>query len=74
MAGYETFTSCEGGKGHAFKEPTIGLRITIAGRATPFLDTLQVGSNSDHWTGGRDKRVCAHQLLDHVSPGMRMRL
>ena len=26
-AGYKTFTSCEGGKGHAFQEPTIGLRF-----------------------------------------------
>lgn len=25
MAGYHTFTSCEGGKGHAFSEPTVGL-------------------------------------------------
>jgi hypothetical protein len=26
-AGYKTFTSCEGGRGHAFREPTIGLKV-----------------------------------------------
>ena len=26
-AGYKTFTSCEGGRGHAFPEPTIGLKV-----------------------------------------------
>ena len=26
-AGYKTFTSCEGGKGHPFPEPTVGLRF-----------------------------------------------
>jgi len=26
-AGYKTFTSCEGGRGHAFQEPTIGLKV-----------------------------------------------
>ena len=26
-AGYKTFTSCEGGRGHAFPEPTIGLKL-----------------------------------------------
>ena len=26
-AGYKTFTSCEGGRGHAFREPTVGLKF-----------------------------------------------
>jgi len=26
-AGYKTFTSCEGGRGHPFHEPTVGLRF-----------------------------------------------
>ena len=26
-AGYKTFTSCEGGRGHAFRHPTIGLKF-----------------------------------------------
>ncbi len=26
-AGYETFTSCEGGRGHPFREPTVGLKF-----------------------------------------------
>jgi hypothetical protein len=26
-AGYKTFISCEGGRGHAFHEPTIGLKV-----------------------------------------------
>ena len=24
-AGFKTFTSCEGGRGHPFREPTVGL-------------------------------------------------
>lgn len=41
-AGYKTFTSCEGGKGHAFQEPTIGLRVkgdyfTFRDRLVKFL-------------------------------------
>jgi hypothetical protein len=27
QAGYKTFTSCEGGRGHAFREPTVGLNF-----------------------------------------------
>jgi hypothetical protein len=26
-AGYKTFTSCEGGRGHPFREPTVGLKL-----------------------------------------------
>ncbi len=26
-AGYKTFTSCEGGRGHPFREPTVGLKV-----------------------------------------------
>ncbi len=26
-AGYQTFTSCQGGEGHCFKEPTIGIML-----------------------------------------------
>ena len=26
-AGYKTFTSCEGGRGHPFREPTVGLKF-----------------------------------------------
>ena len=27
QAGYKTFTSCEGGRGHPFREPTVGLKL-----------------------------------------------
>ena len=27
QAGYATFTSCEGGRGHPFSSPTVGLRL-----------------------------------------------
>jgi len=26
-AGFKTFTSCEGGRGHPFQEPTVGLKL-----------------------------------------------
>ncbi len=37
-AGYKTFTSCEGGRGHSFREPTIGL--TVQGDYFRFRDRL----------------------------------
>jgi hypothetical protein len=38
QAGYKTFTSCEGGRGHPFREPTVGLRL--AGDYFRFRDRL----------------------------------
>jgi len=37
-AGYKTFTSCEGGRGHPFPEPTVG--VTFKGDYFAFRDQL----------------------------------
>lgn len=84
-AGYKTFTSCEGGRGHAFHEPTIGLKakgdyFPFRNRLVKFLHSQGrccfevVLVSSYHHKTPQGKHHIYLQGFDIVSPAKRKRL
>lgn len=84
-AGYQTFTSCEGGRGHAFREPTIGLEVkgdyfAFRDRLVKFLHSQGrccfeiVLVSSYHPNTPHGKHYVYLQGFDIVSPEKRKKL
>lgn len=78
-AGYKTFTSCEGGKGHSFRHETIGLELdgdyrSFQKRLVKFLrsqgmECFQINLFTDYHPDHPEGRSCVYlEGLDLLSP------
>lgn len=83
-AGFKTFTCCEGGRGHAFQHPTIGLRFTgdyfrFRDRLAKFLvshgcEVFEISLMSCyHPSHRKPKNLVYLESLDLLSPERRKR-
>jgi hypothetical protein len=81
-AGYKTFTSCEGGRGHTFSEPTVGLKLRgdyfafrdrlvkfLHSQGRRFFEVILVSSY--HQKHPKGKHYVYLQGFDVASPGKR---
>jgi hypothetical protein len=84
-AGFNTFTSCEGGKGHSFRHPTIG--ITLDGTYSAFhkrlvtylrslgMQNFSISLVTDYHQNHPEGKSCVYlEGLDILSEGKRRRL